>query len=401
MEATPLFVYFDAPLTLLPPLHPPTQVVFELVCQTVWQRFFKDPLGARFVTEVRLKPGLDAGGWTGEAMGKLAGRKRTRKITKCQAVVRSFLTRLRLDRARERAIIQRDNIMSIIIRARALHAAWYVLDVVLAQVPVLVQSREEAARSAGTMLARTTVNDAVRRIAARGVPLQELGRRAVTKTVLRSVMAIGRWRAYYLRRRAQREAASAIKHGFKRALMFHINRGLMDNEYTFATMHLPPAATYDRLRDDDSVITVESDPEGLRYSTLPERRFWTYHKRLMWATRLVQRSWRGHLGREAIRNLIKSVFVKKWDRAKRRFAATTTSDNNSGGRTHTLLYDPVLPISTHAPGQFYFLNTRTGEITWLQPHGAGKEGVDLKVTCVECHLNVATKMCVECEDAYW
>ena len=97
---------------------------------------------------------------------------------------------------------------------------------------------------------------------------------------------------------------------------------------------------------------------------LPHR----YKKRLYWAVGMVQRAYRGHQVRQAIRRLVQSIFVKKWDRKKK---------------------------------QFYFLDTRNGNIRWIKPHGAGSAGISLKVMCVECNLNPATRMCVECEDPYW
>ena len=61
--------------------------VFDLCCTGLFQRFFKHPLGQRFIAEKALGAGLMPH-WEVEEVGKLAGRKRTYYTVKAQSVVR-------------------------------------------------------------------------------------------------------------------------------------------------------------------------------------------------------------------------------------------------------------------------------------------------------------------------
>ena len=172
-------------------------------------------------------------------------------------------------------------------------------------------------------------------------------------------------------------------------------QGLVDRQFRESQLILPPLSDF--VNDNDSVSSVDSDPGGDRYSTMPERAYWPYHKRLHWAVHMVQRAYRGHQVRNAIRKLVSSIFVKKWDKKKRACALCSRACllcYMCGYRVYQRIAARV-----HT-GQFYFLDTRNGNIRWIKPHGARAESIALKVMCVECDLNPATKCCVECEDSY-
>ena len=99
-------------------------------------------------------------------------------------------------------------------------------------------------------------------------------------------------------------------------------QGLVDRKFRESQLKLPPLQQF--VRDTDSVSSVDSDPRGERFSTAPERGFWPYKKRLYWAVGMVQRAYRGHQVRRAIRKLVQSIFVKKWDKKKRELVVALT-----------------------------------------------------------------------------
>lgn len=172
-------------------------------------------------------------------------------------------------------------------------------------------------------------------------------------------------------------------------------QGLVDRQFRESQLVLPPLSDF--VNDNDSVSSVDSDPGGDRYSTMPERAYWPYHKRLHWAVHMVQRAYRGHQVRNAIRKLVSSIFVKKWDKKKRACALCSRACMLCYMCGYRVFQRIAARVHT---GQFYFLDTRNGNIRWIKPHGARAESIALKVMCVECDLNPATKCCVECEDSY-
>lgn len=335
--------------------------VFELVLNTNFKRYMDSEKGRRFAYERALAMGLLK--WDVEAIGWLASRKRVRLVVRAQAVVRGYVARVWLAREAAWAQRQRELARMHALRSEALGVAKYIVRQIMGRMDLLAGHRVRVAKEAARRMVFRTLHTGKRLLGEREQTPLERGVSRFRRRVLREAFAMGRsavWRREKRRRDDAFQAANSIyAHGVAAALI--VRRRAAGEE------PLPKRLVREYI-DEHGLVPSDSDSdgEGLRQetSTAVRRRTWNYARRLRWASRMVQRHWRGYTARRRIRELINTIYVKRFDKASQRW---------------------------------YFVDTRDGSIRWMAPHSGQ---ITAKIMCIQCDLRPATRQCLDCEDAY-